>query len=201
VAQAFTTNCRTPVFLGSGNVGANAAIGPRPVPGRSAPKAAARLGRAEALLRLIVDDLEAHLAAHFTQVNRNPGTAGEQDLTAENSCLQKKLHARIPATSATSASHPTPTRASHHPADSTLLTQADWNVAAAALHLSGRELQIVRDMFDNHTEHAMAADYGIADCTVHTHLERLYRKLAVTTRVALVLRVMTCCLYPDDPPV
>jgi DNA-binding CsgD family transcriptional regulator len=58
------------------------------------------------------------------------------------------------------------------------------------LRLSGRELQIVRGVFDNHKETAIAADLGIAARTVNTHMERLYRKLTVTTRVALVLRVM-----------
>lgn len=78
----------------------------------------------------------------------------------------------------------------HPSAGSALLTEVQWAETARALHLSGRELQIVRGVFDCHKETAIAADLGIARRTVDTHLERLYRKLDVTTRVALVLRVM-----------
>ena len=78
----------------------------------------------------------------------------------------------------------------HPSAGSALLNEADWAETARALRLSGRELQIVRGVFDNLKETAIATDLGIAPRTVDTHLERLYRKLTVTTRVALVLRVM-----------
>lgn len=79
----------------------------------------------------------------------------------------------------------------HHPcAGSALLSEVEWAETAHALHLSGRELQIVRGVFNCQKENAIAEGLGIAPRTVDTHLERLYRKLAVTTRVALVLRVM-----------
>ena len=65
-----------------------------------------------------------------------------------------------------------------------------WREIARSLRLSGRELQIVRAMFDDRTETAIAADLGIAHRTVHTHFERLHHKLAVTDRLQLVLRVM-----------
>lgn len=79
----------------------------------------------------------------------------------------------------------------HHPmGGSALLSEADWAETARTLRLSGRELQIVRGVFDCRTEYALAMDLGIAPRTVDTHLERLYRKLTVNTRVALVLRVM-----------
>ena len=45
-------------------------------------------------------------------------------------------------------------------------------------------------MFDDRTETAIAADLGIARRTVHTHFERLHRKLAVVDRLQLALRVM-----------
>jgi DNA-binding CsgD family transcriptional regulator len=78
----------------------------------------------------------------------------------------------------------------HSLAGSALLSEADWAETARMLRLSGRELQIVRGVFDNQKETTLAADLGIAPRTVNTHMERLHRKLAVTTRVALVLRVM-----------
>lgn len=88
----------------------------------------------------------------------------------------------------------------HPPIGSALLSEADWAETAHALRLSGRELQIVQGVFDNHKETAIAADLGIAPRTVDTHLERLYRKLTVTTRVALVLRVMQAVLQSNARP-
>jgi len=75
-------------------------------------------------------------------------------------------------------------------AGSALLNEREWADVVSSFRLSGRELQVVRGVFDNRTEKALAADFGIAPCTVHTHLRRLYRKLSVTTRVELVLHVM-----------
>lgn len=80
-------------------------------------------------------------------------------------------------------------------AGSSLLSEAQWAETARALRFSGRELQIVRGVFDGRTESAIAADLSIAPRTVDTHLERLYRKLTVRTRVGLVLRVMEGILH------
>ena len=89
----------------------------------------------------------------------------------------------------------------HRPSvGSALLSETAWAEVARTLQLSGRELQIVRGVFDNHKETAIAADLGIAPRTVDTHLERLYRKLTVTTRVALVLRVMEQALKANARP-
>lgn len=64
-----------------------------------------------------------------------------------------------------------------------------WQEIQRSLRLSGRELQIVRGVFDDQTESCIAAELGISSHTVHTHFERLHHKLAVTDRVELVLRV------------
>jgi DNA-binding CsgD family transcriptional regulator len=61
---------------------------------------------------------------------------------------------------------------------------------ARGLRLSQREVEIVRGMFDGLTEPAIASGLGISSRTVHTHVERLHRKLHVNHQVALVLRVM-----------
>ncbi len=71
-----------------------------------------------------------------------------------------------------------------------MLSDQAWGEIARSLTLSARELQIVRRVFDDRTEFAIAADLGISPHTVHTHIERLHHKLAVTDRVELVLRVM-----------
>ena len=72
-----------------------------------------------------------------------------------------------------------------------MLSEQAWAEIARSLTLSARELQIVRGIFDNRTEFAIAADLGISPNTVHTHQRRLYRKLGVTDRVKLILAVTT----------
>lgn len=76
------------------------------------------------------------------------------------------------------------------PPGAALFNEATWERVAQALRLSGRELQVVRAVFDECTEFAIAEDLRIAPRTVHMHFERLYRKLRVTNRVGLVLRVL-----------
>ena len=75
------------------------------------------------------------------------------------------------------------------PLGSAMFSNQAWQEIAHSLKLSVRELQIVRGAFDDHTESTIAADLGISPHTVHTHFERLHFKLAVKSRVELVLRV------------
>jgi len=70
-----------------------------------------------------------------------------------------------------------------------MFSKQAWDEIARSLKLSGRELQIIKDVFDDHTEFAIAAHYGVSPHTIHTHCQRLYHKLAVTDRVRLILRV------------
>ena len=75
------------------------------------------------------------------------------------------------------------------PRSITLSAQA-WDGIGRSLKLSTRELQIVRAIFDDRTEFAIAADLGVSPHTIHTHCGRLYKKLAVTDRTMLMLRVI-----------
>jgi DNA-binding CsgD family transcriptional regulator len=87
----------------------------------------------------------------------------------------------------------TGTRAVHSPPTvlrSGLFSEQAWAGIAASLNLSPREAQIVREMFDDQTEFAMARNLGIARSTIHTHVERLHRKLRVTDRSLLLIRIM-----------
>ena len=70
-----------------------------------------------------------------------------------------------------------------------LLCEPAWIAIAHSLGLSHRELQIVRGVFDDATEHAIAAGLGSSPHTVHTHFERLHHKLGVQTRAQIILRV------------
>jgi len=65
-----------------------------------------------------------------------------------------------------------------------------WDEIAYHLKLSGQELRIVRGVFDDCTELDIACRMKVSPHTVRTHCERLYRKLGVTDRVKLVLRVV-----------
>jgi DNA-binding CsgD family transcriptional regulator len=71
-----------------------------------------------------------------------------------------------------------------------MLSELAWVEIARSLKLSPRELQIARATFDDRKESAIAADLGIAVRTVHTHIERLHRKLDVVDRAQLILRIV-----------
>ena len=75
------------------------------------------------------------------------------------------------------------------PLGAAMFSKQAWDEIASSLKLSGRELQIIKDVFDDRTEFAIAAHYGVSPHTIHTYCERLYRKLGVTDRVKLVLRI------------
>jgi DNA-binding NarL/FixJ family response regulator len=80
-----------------------------------------------------------------------------------------------------------------------ILPYAAWNLIANSLRISDRELQIIQGIFDDHKEFAIALDLAISMHTVHSHLERLYRKLGVSSRVELVLCILSeylSCLPP-----
>jgi DNA-binding NarL/FixJ family response regulator len=90
---------------------------------------------------------------------------------------------------------------------SAMFSPEAWALIARSLGLSGRELQIVRGAFDDKTESEMAADLHISPSTIHTHVERLHHKLAITDRTQLLLRVMqefialTATPGSDLPPI
>jgi DNA-binding CsgD family transcriptional regulator len=73
---------------------------------------------------------------------------------------------------------------------SAMFSELAWKEIARSLKLSAREVQIVREVFDDRTEFAIGANLGISPHTVHTHFERLHQKLGVPDRVELVLRIV-----------
>jgi DNA-binding CsgD family transcriptional regulator len=70
-----------------------------------------------------------------------------------------------------------------------LFSEGSWQYLASMLALSARESEILQAVFEDQKESCIAANLGISSHTVHTHLERLYRKLHVSSRVELVVRV------------
>ena len=69
------------------------------------------------------------------------------------------------------------------------LTKSGWHALASSLHVSKRELQIVRGIFEGGTEATIAEDLDVSIHTVHSHLDRLYKKLHVPNRCAMVVRI------------
>jgi len=70
-----------------------------------------------------------------------------------------------------------------------LFTAQEWDAICARAGLSPREVEIVKLVFDDLKESAIADALGVSPHTVHTHLERLYRKLGISGRCAAVVRV------------
>jgi DNA-binding CsgD family transcriptional regulator len=72
----------------------------------------------------------------------------------------------------------------------TFLPEPSWQSIVRSLGLSEREAQVAGLILgDGSCESAMAASLSISPHTVHSHLERLYRKLGVTSRCQVVSRI------------
>lgn len=72
----------------------------------------------------------------------------------------------------------------------TFLPHYSWLAIVRSLGLSDREAEIAKLLLgDDNREDAIAARLAISPHTVHTHLERLYRKLGVTSRCQVVTRM------------
>jgi DNA-binding CsgD family transcriptional regulator len=69
------------------------------------------------------------------------------------------------------------------------LSDEQWRALARALRLSAREAEITRLLMNDESEWTIAAHLSISRHTVHTHIERLYRKLGVTSRSQVIVRV------------
>ena len=70
--------------------------------------------------------------------------------------------------------------------DSPILRR-DWDAICAELGLSPREIQVGRAILANMPDSRIAATLGISVHTVHTHLERMYRKLKCNNRYQVAL--------------
>lgn len=71
-----------------------------------------------------------------------------------------------------------------------------WPALGARLGITDREIAIVRGLFQRMNEASIASSLGISPHTVHTHLNRVYRKLNVQSRGDLFLRVVTELMHP-----
>lgn len=77
---------------------------------------------------------------------------------------------------------------------SDLLSVSQWDSIARRLRFSRRETEVVRYIFEGLKESAIAYHLGISAHTVHTHIERIYRKIGVGSRCGLLTRVFAAYL-------
>ena len=71
-----------------------------------------------------------------------------------------------------------------------MLDEQAWRELGRHLKLSPREIEIARCILDDCKETAIASELGISPHTVRTHVERLYRKMGVRSRVEFVVRLV-----------
>lgn len=69
---------------------------------------------------------------------------------------------------------------------------------ASSLGLSDRESQIVAGLFAGLNEAEISRQLAISSHTVHSHIKRLYRKLGVTDRQTLLIRIFQSYLEVHD---
>lgn len=77
---------------------------------------------------------------------------------------------------------------------SVVVAPDEWRAIGVALGLTCRETEVVRGVFDGMAETASAAALDISVHTVHSHLQRIYRKTATRNRAALLVHVFTAHL-------
>lgn len=64
---------------------------------------------------------------------------------------------------------------------------SEWQLIAEKLGLSNRQLQIVKCIFDGLDEASIGKRLRVSSHTIHSHLNRLYRKLNVRSRCELIV--------------
>lgn len=72
---------------------------------------------------------------------------------------------------------------------SSIFSKREWDELGCDLKLSPRALQLVRGIFDDQTEVAIAYDLSISVHTVHSYLIRIYQRFGVCSREQLLVYV------------
>jgi DNA-binding NarL/FixJ family response regulator len=70
-----------------------------------------------------------------------------------------------------------------------LLTAGEWEEVVRELRLSPQQVRIVQFIFQGKRDKEIAAVMGLNIWTVRTHLTRIFVRLDIGDRVALVLRI------------
>jgi DNA-binding CsgD family transcriptional regulator len=86
----------------------------------------------------------------------------------------------------------------HHRKGRSIRDTRGWHRLVVDFRLSRREQEIVECLLDlDDNEAAIGARLGMSKHTVHTHLARLFKKLAVGTRCQLVARLFAAYVAGD----
>lgn len=70
-----------------------------------------------------------------------------------------------------------------------VFTEEEWNTIFRGLSLPPRQAQITRMLFEGYSDKQIARELGISVPTVRSHLQRMYAKLRVQDRTALVVYI------------
>lgn len=96
-----------------------------------------------------------------------------------------------------------------------LMPDSTWNALVQRLSLSARESDVLKCMFTDERSTSISRKLCIAEATVHTYRERLFRKLGIRSCAQLIALAFAAyleleadtshgcegTLHPDDPPV
>ncbi len=72
---------------------------------------------------------------------------------------------------------------------SSIFSSKEWDELKCDLKLSPRALQLVRGIFDDQTEVAIASDLNISAHTVHSYFIRIYQRFGVCSREQLLVYI------------
>ncbi len=75
--------------------------------------------------------------------------------------------------------------------DAPLFCPAEWSQISDSLGLTNRESEVVQGVLEDMSQAEIAQQLGISPHTVHAHLERVYNKVGVRSRVQLLVRVFS----------
>jgi DNA-binding CsgD family transcriptional regulator len=70
------------------------------------------------------------------------------------------------------------------------LSDSDWKNVARVMRLTARERQLARLLFEDHTRGRIARELDCKLETVRAHIDRIYEKLAVKSRLQFGLRIV-----------
>lgn len=79
-----------------------------------------------------------------------------------------------------------------HPLDpcEDFLSPSDWKQIARALRLTARQQEVVTLIFGDHSRKGIASKLGCTRDGARAHIDQIFEKLAVKSRLQVVLRVV-----------
>lgn len=82
-----------------------------------------------------------------------------------------------------------------------VISEAEWEMIGQRLDISDRWLELIRAIVAGHEKpEAIAAVMGLRRSTVKTHIQRMYRKIGVRSKVEVILCVFLTLFEVRDRP-